>query len=76
MRDHCRHYPDDSPKVRLKLAQVLIRNATARSPPCERSRRSPPGRSPRTWKRARRKLVLQAERMREEGVIEVEEEDG
>ena len=76
MRDHCRHYPEDSPKVRLKLAQVLIRNAQRPVAALRTLQEISAGSLPADLERARRKLVLQAERMREEGVIEVEEEDG
>ena len=77
MRDHCRYYPADSPKIRLKLAQVLIRNAHRPVAALRTLQEISAGSLPADLERAaRRKLVLQAERMREEGVIEVEEEDG
>ena len=76
MRDHCRHYPEDSAKVRLKLAQVLIRNVQRPVAALRTLQEITAGSLPADLERARRKLMLQAERMREEGVIEVEGDDG
>ena len=76
MRDHCRHYPEDSAKVRLKLAQVLIRNVQRPVAALRTLQEIPAGSLPADLERTRRKLMLQAERMREEGVIEVEGDDG
>ena len=53
MRDHCQHYPRDSAKVGLKLAQVLLRNCQA---PCRQRgrsfRASLPARFPQTSRRS------------------------
>lgn len=75
MRDHCRHYPEESAKVRLKLAQVLIRNVQRPVAALRTLREIPAGSLPADMERVRDKLILQAERMLEEGVIEVEGDD-
>jgi membrane associated rhomboid family serine protease len=75
MRDHCRSYPDESAKLRLKLAQVLIRSVQRPVAALRTLREIPAGSLPADLERLRAKLVLQAERMREEGVIEVEGDD-
>jgi hypothetical protein len=75
MRDFCRYYPDDAARVRLKLAQVLIVN---RQRPAEALRvleAVAPGSLPADLETARRQLVRRAERMREEGVLELEGDD-
>ena len=50
MRDHCRYYPANSLKMRVKLAQILIRDFQRPVAALAFSRRSPPARFPRTWK--------------------------
>jgi membrane associated rhomboid family serine protease len=75
MRDHCRQYPDESSKLRLKLAQVLIRNCHRPVVALRTLREVPAGSLPADLERVRGKLLLQAEQMREEGVIEVEGDD-
>jgi hypothetical protein len=75
MRDHCRYYPGQSTRIRLKLAQLLIRD---RQRPAEALRvlqDLPPGGLPADLESVRQKLVRQAERMREEGVLELEGDD-
>jgi hypothetical protein len=75
MRDHCRQYPDESSKLRLKLAQVLIRNCHRPVAALRTLREVPAGSLPADLERVRGKLLLQAEQMHEEGVIEVEGDD-
>ncbi len=50
MRNHCRYYPANSVKMRVKLAQILIRDFQRQSPRCVFSRRSHRARLPQTWK--------------------------
>jgi membrane associated rhomboid family serine protease len=75
MRDHCRYYPDASTKVRLKLAQVLIRDRQRPAAALRVLEGIPPGSLPADLESARRKLALQATRMCEEGVLELEGDD-
>jgi membrane associated rhomboid family serine protease len=75
MRDHCRYYPDDSARVRLKLAQVLL---VRRQRPSEALRvlaEVVPDSLPTDLEAARRQLVQRAQRLREEGVLELEGDD-
>jgi membrane associated rhomboid family serine protease len=75
MRDHCRYYPDDSNKVRLKLAHVLI---VARQRPGEALRvlaGVAPDALPPDLDAARRKLIRRAVQMQEEGVLELDGDD-
>jgi membrane associated rhomboid family serine protease len=75
MRDHCRHYPENSAKVRLKLAQVLIRD---RQRPAEALRvlaEISQGSLAPDLETARQKLIRKANQMREEGVLELEGDD-
>jgi membrane associated rhomboid family serine protease len=75
MRDHCRYYPEASSRVRLKLAQVLIRD---RQRPAEALRvladADPDSLAP-DLDALRRKLARQAEQMQEDGVLELEGDD-
>jgi membrane associated rhomboid family serine protease len=75
LRDHCRNYPEDSSKVRLKLAQILMSNLERPAAALRVLKESTGGPLPADLERARQKLVLRAERMREEGMIEVEGDD-
>jgi membrane associated rhomboid family serine protease len=75
MRDHCRYYPGDSSKVRLKLAQVLIRNCQRPTAALRVLEEIPPGSLHPDLETARQKLARQADRMREEGVLELEGDD-
>lgn len=75
MRDHCRYYPADSGKLRLKLAQVLIQ---ARQRPTAALRvlaEIPANSLPPELEAARQKLARQAARMQDEGVLELEDDD-
>lgn len=75
MRDHCRYYPDASSKVRLKLAQILIRDRQRPTAGLRVLQEIPPGALPADLETARQKLARQAARMQEEGVLELEGDD-
>jgi membrane associated rhomboid family serine protease len=75
MRDHCRYYPNESAKVRLKLAQVLIRDRQRPAAALRVLAEISPGALPPDLEAARQKLASQANRMREEGVLELEGDD-
>ena len=75
MKDHCRRFPAVSDKMRLKLAQVLIRDRQRPMAALKVLEEIPPGSLPADLETAREKLVRQAERMREEGVLELEGDD-
>ena len=75
MRDHCRYFPGESAKVRLKLAQVLIKDRQRPAAALRILQEIPSGALPPDLETARRKLTLQADRMREEGVLELEGDD-
>jgi membrane associated rhomboid family serine protease len=75
MRDHCRFYPDDSAKVRLKLAQVLIRDRQRPVAALRVLAEIPPGSLPADLEAARRKLTDKANQLRAEGVLEIEGDD-
>jgi membrane associated rhomboid family serine protease len=74
MRDHCRLYPREAPRVRLKLAQVLIRDCQRPLAAIRLLQELSEDAWPADLQRARRKLIQQAEAMREEGVLELEED--
>lgn len=74
MRDFCRHWPDRADRMRLKLAQILIRE---RQKPTQALRvlgeiRQP---LPADLEKARATLTHAANRMLEDGVLEVEGDD-
>ena len=75
MRDHCRYYPGDSSMVRLKLAQILIRNCQRPTAALRVLQEIPPGSLHPDLETARQKLAQKASRMREEGVLELEGDD-
>jgi membrane associated rhomboid family serine protease len=75
MRDHCRYYPADSAKVRLKLAQVLLRDRQRPVAALRVLGEIPAGSLPPDLESARLKLVRHADKLREEGVLELEEDD-
>jgi hypothetical protein len=72
MRDHCRLYPTDSTMVRLKLAQVLIRDCQRPQAALRVLGEFRPGSLSSETESVRQKLVRQADRLCAEGVIEVE----
>jgi membrane associated rhomboid family serine protease len=75
MRDHCKRYPAASDRMRLKLAQVLIRDRQRPIAALQVLEEIPPGSLPPDLERSRLILARQAEQMRESGVLEVEGED-
>jgi membrane associated rhomboid family serine protease len=72
LRDHCRLYPANSAMVRLKLAQVLMRECQRPVAALRVLDELGPGPLAGELESVRQKLVRRADRMREEGVIEVE----
>jgi membrane associated rhomboid family serine protease len=72
MRDHCRVYAANSTVVRLKLAQVLIRECQRPVAALRVLDDFGPGPLPAEHETVRQKLIRRADQMREEGVIEVE----
>jgi membrane associated rhomboid family serine protease len=75
MRDHCRYYPADSAKVRLKLAQVLIRDCQRPAAALRSLAAIPPGSLPPDLEKGRQQLTRLAIRMQRDGVLEVEGDD-
>jgi hypothetical protein len=75
MRDHCKFYPAASSKVRLKLAQILMLNCQRPTAALRVLEGIPPASLSENLETTRQKLARQAERMREEGVLELEGDD-
>lgn len=75
MRDYCRKYPGVASKMRLKLAQVLIRDREKPAGALRVLAEIPEGSLAGQLENVRLQLIRQAERMREEGVLELEGED-
>lgn len=75
MRDHCRYYPEASTRVRLKLAQILIRDCQRPAAALRVLNEFTPGSLSADLETARQKLTLQANRMCEDGVLELEEDE-
>jgi len=75
MRDHCRRYPAASDKMKLVLAQVLIRDRQRPMAALRVLEEIPPGSLTPDLERSRMILTRQAERMQEEGVLEIEGDD-
>jgi membrane associated rhomboid family serine protease len=75
MRDHCRYYPERSFKMRVKLAQILIRDCQRPVAALRVLEEIPPGSLPADLEAARLKLAHKAQRMLEEGVLELEGDD-
>jgi membrane associated rhomboid family serine protease len=75
MRDHCRYYPGNSLKMRLKLAQVLIRDRQRPVAALRVLDEIPAGALTPDLESARQKLALKAKQMLEEGVLELEGDD-
>jgi len=74
MRDHCKYHPDapETPKVRLKLAHVLIRDLGRPGETLRHLAAIPGGALPAPLDAARVRLTAVAERMQEDGVLELE----
>jgi membrane associated rhomboid family serine protease len=75
MRDHCRHYPGNSAKVRLKLAQILMLNCQRPTAALRVLEEVPTGSLTADLETARQKLVQKARQMCDEGVLELEGDD-
>jgi hypothetical protein len=75
LRDYCRCYPEGSAKVRLKLAQILVRDRQKPTAALRVLAEIARGSLPPELDAARDKLVRKATRMQEEGILEVEGDD-
>ena len=75
MRDHCRYYPASSFKMRVKLAQILIRDFQRPVAALRVLEEIPPGSLPADLEAARARLARKAQQMLEEGVLELEGDD-
>jgi len=74
MEDYLRRSPKASPKVRLRLAQVLIKHQQRPAHALTVLDAIPAGTLPENLQSTARQLRRQAEQMREEGVLELEGE--
>jgi membrane associated rhomboid family serine protease len=72
MDDYLRRAPDPSHRVRLKLAQVLLREHARPAHALRVLREIPPGKLSRSLEPIRDQLISQAEAMQKQGVAEVE----
>jgi membrane associated rhomboid family serine protease len=75
MRDYCRHYPADAAKIRLKLAQILIRDRQRPTAALRVLAEIPSGSLPADLEKVHAQLARQASRMQEDGVLELEGDD-
>lgn len=76
MRDYVREAPEPSPRVRLKLAQVLIQKQGRPQQALKVLGRIPEGALPEKLEAMRAQLARRAEAMSEEGPLEFEEDLG
>ncbi len=74
MRDYVREQPDPSPRVVLKLAQVLIQNQGRPQQAIKLLNRFPEGSLPPKLEEIRGRLMERAEYLREEGPLELDED--
>jgi membrane associated rhomboid family serine protease len=74
MRDYCRTVSAPAPRVRLKLAQVLIQKLSRPAQGLEVLREIPDGALSAKLEPLRDRLTEQAEHMREEGELELKDE--
>jgi membrane associated rhomboid family serine protease len=74
MEDYLRRSPKPSARVRLRLAQVLVKEQQRPAHALKVLDEIPPGALPENLQAAAGQLRRQAERMREEGVLELEGE--
>jgi membrane associated rhomboid family serine protease len=74
MRDYVQRTAEPSPRVRLKLAQVLIQKHSRPLQALTVLGQIPEGSLPDSLEATRRKLVQEAEHMREEGDLELQDE--
>lgn len=74
MRDFCKNHPDGADRVRLKLAQVLIRDTEHPTQGLRVLEAIPDGALPANLEAVRGSLARQARAMIEDGVLEMEGE--
>jgi membrane associated rhomboid family serine protease len=74
MRDYVRNQPDPSPRIRLKLAQILIQKLGRPIKGLRLLGQFPDGSLPESLESIRNQLVRQAEAMQEDGPLELEDE--
>jgi hypothetical protein len=74
MRDYIRSVPEPLPRVRLKLAQVFIQRLSRPAQGLDELREINEGALPEKLEPMRRQLIKQAEQMREEGELELQDE--
>jgi hypothetical protein len=74
MRDYVQRSAEPSPRVRLKLAQVLIQKLARPLQALTILGQIPEGSLPESLESTRRKLIDEAENMREEGDLELQDE--
>jgi membrane associated rhomboid family serine protease len=74
MRDYLRELPEPAPRVRLKLAQVLIQKMERPAQGLKVLGQIPAGSLPENLEAVRIRLVRRAEALREEGTLELDED--
>jgi membrane associated rhomboid family serine protease len=74
MRDYLKRSPTPSPRIRMKFAQVLIQRLARPTLGLTVLDKIPQGALPESLEATRRKLVRQAEQMREDGELELQDE--
>jgi membrane associated rhomboid family serine protease len=74
MRDYVRNLPEPSPRVRLKLAQILIQKLARPFQALKVLDQIPEGSLPDALEAIRRQLARQAQAIQEEGPLELEDE--
>jgi membrane associated rhomboid family serine protease len=75
MREHCQCFPNESAPMRLKLAQILIRERQRPAAALRVLAEIPAGTLSPDLESAREKLASKAKRMVQEGVLELEGDD-
>jgi hypothetical protein len=75
MREHCRCFPNESTKMRIKLAQILIRDRQRPVAALRVLEEIPVGALPADLESTRQKLASRAKRMVDDGVLELEGDD-
>jgi membrane associated rhomboid family serine protease len=75
MREHCRCFPAESTRMRIKLAQILIRDRQRPVAALRVLDEIPAGALSADLESTRQKLAIKAKRMVEEGVLELEGDD-
>ena len=74
MRDYVRNQPEPSPRIRLKLAQILIQKLGRPVQGLRILGQFPDGSLPASLETIRRQLARQAEAIQEDGPLELEED--